>query len=82
MSDEGLSPGCRLPESQQSQLELGLGFSWIATDKRSGLHAHRCDGKRYVLRSDEKLTAFLELESAIRAVSDYKPALQTVLINH
>jgi hypothetical protein len=25
--------------------------------------AHRGDGKRYVVRSDEKLTAFLELET-------------------
>jgi hypothetical protein len=27
--------------------------------------AHRGDGKRYVVRADEKLTALLELESAI-----------------
>jgi hypothetical protein len=33
---------------------------WIAD-------AHHDDGKRYVVRADEKLTAFLELESAIRA---------------
>jgi hypothetical protein len=26
---------------------------------------HRDDGKRYVVRADEKLTAFIELESAI-----------------
>jgi hypothetical protein len=26
---------------------------------------HRDDGKRYVVRADEKLTAFLELEMAI-----------------
>jgi len=31
---------------------------WIAD-------AHRGDGKRYVVRSDEILTAFLELESAV-----------------
>jgi hypothetical protein len=31
--------------------------------------AHRDDGKRFVVHADEKLTAFLELESAIRAVS-------------
>ena len=30
---------------------------WIA-------HAHRDDGKRFVVHADEKLTAFLELESA------------------
>jgi hypothetical protein len=28
--------------------------------------AHRDDGKRFVVRADEKLTAFLELELAIR----------------
>jgi len=29
--------------------------------------AHRDDGKRFVVRGDEKLTAFLELERAIYA---------------
>jgi hypothetical protein len=33
---------------------------WIAD-------AHRDDGKRLVGRADEKLTAFLELEAAVRA---------------
>jgi hypothetical protein len=28
--------------------------------------AHRGDGKRYVVHADEKLTAFVELESAVR----------------
>ena len=28
--------------------------------------AHRGDGQRFIVRVDEKLTAFLELESAIR----------------
>ena len=31
--------------------------------------AHRDDGKRFIARADEKLTAFLELESAVRAES-------------
>ena len=35
---------------------------WIAD-------AHRDDGKRYVVRADEKLTAFLELEAAIRSLN-------------
>jgi hypothetical protein len=35
---------------------------WIAD-------AHRDDGKRFVVRADEKLSAFVELESAIRAAS-------------
>ena len=36
---------------------------WIAD-------AHRDDGKRFVVRADEKLTAFMELESAIGAEGD------------
>jgi hypothetical protein len=32
--------------------------------------AHRDDGKRLVARADEKLTAFIELESAIRACGE------------
>jgi hypothetical protein len=35
---------------------------WIAD-------AHRGDGKRFVVRADEKLTAFVELELAIRGDS-------------
>jgi hypothetical protein len=29
--------------------------------------AHRDNGKRFVVRADERLTAFMELESTIRA---------------
>jgi hypothetical protein len=36
---------------------------WIAD-------AHRNDGKRFVVRAEEKLTAFLELESAICACGE------------
>jgi hypothetical protein len=32
--------------------------------------AHRDDGKRFVVRADEKLAAFLELEAAIRACGE------------
>ena len=32
--------------------------------------AHRDDGKRFVVHGDEKLTAFLELESAIRTCGE------------
>jgi hypothetical protein len=38
---------------------------WIAD-------AHRDDGNRFILRANEKLTAFVELECAIRA-SDESP---------
>ena len=33
--------------------------------------AHRDDGKRYVVRADEKLTAFMEIESATRGCSEF-----------
>jgi len=36
---------------------------WIAD-------AHRDDGKRFVVRADEKLTAFVELESAVRGCGE------------
>jgi hypothetical protein len=38
----------------------------IPTGERSGLQARRDNGKRFVVHADEKLTAFIELESAIR----------------
>jgi hypothetical protein len=38
----------------------------ISTGERSGLQdAHRDDGKHFVVRADEMLTAFLELEVAL-----------------
>jgi hypothetical protein len=49
------------------------GWSWgcvSAVDSRGRTvwiaDAHRDDGKHFVVRADEKLTAFLELESAVR----------------
>ena len=52
------------------------GFSWgcVATIDSNGqtiwiVDAHCGDGNRFVVRADEKLTAFLELEVAIRAVT-------------
>jgi len=49
------------------------GWSWAASQPwiwRDGpiwiADAHRGDGKRFVMRADEKLTAFLELEATIR----------------
>jgi hypothetical protein len=41
---------------------------WIAD-------AQRGDGKRFVVRADEKLTAFLELESVILQPRKRKPSL-------
>ena len=49
------------------------GWTWgcVATVDAHGrtifvADAHSDDGKRYVMHADEKLTAFVELESAVR----------------
>lgn len=52
--------------------KAGWGLGWVSAVDCQGrtiwiADAHRGDGKRFVVRADEKLTAFLELESAIRA---------------
>src|SRR5204863_6397731 len=48
---------------------------WIAD-------AHRGDGKRFVVRADEKLTAFIELEAAIRTAETCEnPALRGVRVS-
>jgi hypothetical protein len=46
-------------------------LGWISSVDSQGrtiwiADAHRGDGKRFVVRADEKLTAFMELEAAIR----------------
>ena len=53
LSKAGWSWGC------VSALDCEGRTIWIAA-------AHRGDGKGFVVRADEKLTAFLELEAAIR----------------
>jgi hypothetical protein len=57
LSKAGWSWGC------VSAIDSNGRTIWIAD-------AHRDDGKRFIVRADEKLTAFLELESAIRQTVD------------
>jgi len=47
-----------------------LGWGWVSAVDSQGrtiwiAEAHRGDGKHFVVRADEKLIAFLELEAAI-----------------
>jgi len=54
-----------------SRADWSLG--WVSAIDSNGrtiwiVDAHRDDGKRFVVRADEKLTPFLELESATRAL--------------
>jgi hypothetical protein len=48
-------------------LELGLRLNCCFYRAIFVADAHRWDRKLFVVRMDEKLTSFLELESAIRA---------------
>ena len=55
--------------------KAGWSLGWVSALDSEGrtlwiVDAHRDDGKRFVVRAVEKLTAFLELESAIRARDD------------
>ena len=50
--------------------KAGWSLGWVSAVDCEGrtiwiADAHRDDGKRFVVRADEKLTAFLELERAI-----------------
>ena len=56
LSKAGWSWGC------VSAIDSNGRTIWIAD-------AHRRDGKRFVVCDDQKLTAFMELESGIRAVT-------------
>jgi hypothetical protein len=62
------------------------GWSWgcVATIDSNGrmiwiADAHRGDGKRYVVRADEKLTAFAELEAAMTRQRKQKSSAYSAL---
>ena len=50
--------------SPKSAVDLEGRTIWIAD-------AHRDNAKRFVVRGDEKLTTFVELESVIRACGEF-----------
>jgi hypothetical protein len=54
-------------ESCKQIKEVGLDFRGSEGQTIYVADAHRGDGRRFVVHADEKLTAFIELESAIRA---------------
>jgi hypothetical protein len=69
---KGGTIGTKIPQSQQKRVEA---LGWVSTVDSEGrtiwiVDAHGGDGKRFVVRADEVLSAFLELESAIRACGD------------
>ena len=55
--------------------KAGWSLGWVSAIDSEGrtiwiVDAHRDDGTHFVVRADEKLTAFVELETAIRASAD------------
>jgi hypothetical protein len=55
--------------------KAGWSLGWVSAIDSEGrtiwiVDAHRDNGKHFVVRADEKLTAFLEFESATRAHRD------------
>ena len=63
LSKAGWSWGC------VSAIDSNGRTIWIAD-------AHRDDGKRFIVRADEKLTAFVELEAVIESVGLLMPVLR------
>jgi len=57
----GIVAAAQTPPDQSRQIELQKAI-WIAD-------AHRDDGQRFVVHADEKLTAFMELESVTRGLT-------------
>jgi hypothetical protein len=58
--------GCKISRSRAAASQ-----PWIHAGKQSSFaDAHRDNGKRFVVRAGEKLTAFVKLESAIRRPKD------------
>jgi hypothetical protein len=56
------------PQTPRAVLRIGVANGW--PEARALADAHRGDGKRFVARAEEKLTAFLELEAAVAATAN------------
>ena len=61
------------------------GFSWgcVSAVDSSGrtiwiVDAHRGDGRRFIVRADEKLSAFIELEREVLTVTFYLESIRSV----
>jgi hypothetical protein len=56
--------------------KAGWSLGWVSAVDSEGrtiwiVDAHREDGKRFIARADEKLTAFMELEAATRFAANW-----------
>ena len=56
--------------------KAGWSLGWVSAVDAEGrtiwiVDAHRDDGRRFIVRADEKLTAFVELERQVLTVTFY-----------
>ena len=61
--------------------KAGWSLGWVSAIDSVGrtiwiVDAHRDDGRRFVVRSDEKLSAFVELERQVLTVTFYLASIQ------
>ena len=63
--------------------KAGLSSGWVSALDLEGrtiwiVDAHRDDGRRFVVRSDEILSAFVELEREVLTVTFYLESIRSV----
>jgi len=61
--------------------KAGWSWGWVSAVDPQGrtiwiVDAHRGDGRRFIVRSDEKLSAFVELERQVLTVTFYLESIQ------
>jgi hypothetical protein len=65
----------------QMPAPAGWSLGWVSAIDSEGrtiwiVNAHRDDGRRFIVRADEKLTAFVELERQVLTVTFYLESIQ------
>jgi hypothetical protein len=63
--------------------KAGWSLGWVSAIDLQGrtiwiVDAHRDDGRRFIVRADEKLSAFVELERQVLTVTFYLEAIRTI----
>ena len=72
----GQSRAHALDHCERLRSQAGWNLGWVSAVDSNGrtiwiADAHRDDGQRFVVHAEEKLTAFMELESAIRDCCEF-----------
>jgi hypothetical protein len=62
--------------------KAGWTLGWVSAIDSNGqtiwiVDAHRDDGRRFIVRADEKLSAFVELERQVLTVTFYLESIKT-----